>query len=178
MGMQFSPMYQPVSTKTIKADGDLNINPYDLLATDVKCDTVEATEFVGGVGNFSSMLVGVNTTGGLFSTTLSTTGMPLFNSDNTNTGTFTISASGFVSSSTLLKFVVTVKSFYNGSFSTTINIVGVGSKTVTLPSNGSTQTVEFELPAGTYTLTTSAWQRHTCTGSGDNITYYAGVNVE
>lgn len=55
MGMNFSPMYQPVSTKTIKADGDLNINPYDLLATDVKCDTVEATKFVGGVGNFSSL---------------------------------------------------------------------------------------------------------------------------
>ena len=55
MGMNFSPMYQPVSTKTIKADGDLNINPYDLLATDVKCDTVEATEFVGGVGNFTNI---------------------------------------------------------------------------------------------------------------------------
>lgn len=59
MGMNFSPMYQPVSTKTIKADGDLNINPYDLLATDVKCDTVEATEFVGGVGNFSNTLTSV-----------------------------------------------------------------------------------------------------------------------
>ena len=57
MGMNFSPMYQPVSTKTIKADGDLNVNPYDLLATDVKCDTVEADEFVGGVGNFSSMVM-------------------------------------------------------------------------------------------------------------------------
>ena len=56
MGMNFSPMYQPVSTKTIKADGDLNINPYDLLATDVKCDTVEASEFVGGVGNFNSLI--------------------------------------------------------------------------------------------------------------------------
>ena len=55
MGMNFSPMYQPVSTKTIKADGDLNINPYDLLATDVKCDTVEADEFVGGVGNFTKV---------------------------------------------------------------------------------------------------------------------------
>ena len=57
MGMNFSPMYQPVSTKTIKADGDLNINPYDLLATDVKCDTVEATEFVGGVGNFTTTVI-------------------------------------------------------------------------------------------------------------------------
>ena len=60
MGMNFSPMYQPVSTKTIKADGDLNVNPYDLLATDVKCDTVEADEFVGGVGNFSSLVVASN----------------------------------------------------------------------------------------------------------------------
>lgn len=56
MGMQFSPMYQPVSTKTIKADGDLNVNPYDLLATDGKFDTVEADEFVGGVGNFTKVI--------------------------------------------------------------------------------------------------------------------------
>lgn len=65
MGMNFSPMYQPTSTKTINVDGDLNLNPYDLLATDVKCDTVEATEFVGGVGNFESALVsgGVDVSG-------------------------------------------------------------------------------------------------------------------
>lgn len=66
MGMQFSPMYQPVSTKTIKADGDLNVNPYDLLATDVKCDTVEADEFVGGVGNFTSGLFSNGVQGLLF----------------------------------------------------------------------------------------------------------------
>ena len=56
MGMSFSPMYAPSSTTTIKADGDLNINPYDLLATDVKCDTAEASEFVGGVGNFTKVI--------------------------------------------------------------------------------------------------------------------------
>lgn len=55
MGMNFSPMYQPVTTSTIKADGDLNVSPYDLIAYDGKFDTVEADEFVGGVGNFSSI---------------------------------------------------------------------------------------------------------------------------
>lgn len=55
MGMQFSPMYQPVSTKTIKADGDLNVSPYDVIGYDGKFDTVEADEFVGGVGNFSTI---------------------------------------------------------------------------------------------------------------------------
>lgn len=57
MGMNFSPMYQPVSTKTIKADGDLDVNPYDVLAVDGKFDTLEADEFVGGVGNFTSGIV-------------------------------------------------------------------------------------------------------------------------
>lgn len=56
MGMSFSPMYQPVTSSTIKADGDMDISPYDLLCTDVHADTVEATEFVGGVGNFESGL--------------------------------------------------------------------------------------------------------------------------
>ena len=56
MGMSFNPMYQPVTTTTIKADGDMDISPYDLLCTDVYADTVEATEFVGGVGNFSSTI--------------------------------------------------------------------------------------------------------------------------
>ena len=178
MGMNFSPMYQPVSTKTIKADGDLNVSPYDVEAYDGRFDTVEADEFVGGVGNFSSMIVGLNTTGGLLSTTLSTTGMPLFNSDNTNTGSFTITASNFVAPSALLDFTVTVKSFYNGSFSTVISVADVGSQTLTLPSNGSTATATFKLPAGSYTLTSSAWQRHTCTGSGTSITYYAAIELE
>lgn len=57
MGMNFSPMYQPVSTKTIKADGDLDVSPYDVIAYDGNFDTVEADEFVGGVGNFSSTTV-------------------------------------------------------------------------------------------------------------------------
>lgn len=56
MGMSFNPMYQPVTTSTIKADGDLNVSPYDLIAYDGKFDTVEADEFVGGVGNFSSLI--------------------------------------------------------------------------------------------------------------------------
>lgn len=56
MGMQFSPMYQPVSTKTIKADGDLDVSPYDITAYDGHFDTVEADEFVGGVGNFDSSI--------------------------------------------------------------------------------------------------------------------------
>lgn len=55
MGMSFSPMYQPVTSSSLKADGDLDISPYDLLCTDAYADTVEATEFVGGVGNFTSI---------------------------------------------------------------------------------------------------------------------------
>lgn len=55
MGMNFSPMYQPVSTKTIKADGDLDVSPYDVIGYDGHFDTVEADEFVGGVGNFSKV---------------------------------------------------------------------------------------------------------------------------
>ena len=57
MGMQFNPMYQPVTTTTIKADGDLNVSPYDVEAYDGRFDTVEADEFVGGVGNFSSLVM-------------------------------------------------------------------------------------------------------------------------
>lgn len=55
--MSFSPMYQPVTTTTIKADGDMDISPYDLQCRDVLADTVEATEFVGGVGNFTSLVM-------------------------------------------------------------------------------------------------------------------------
>lgn len=57
MGMNFSPMYQPVSTKTIKADGDLNVSPYDVEAYDGRFDTVEADEFIGGVGNFEHVVI-------------------------------------------------------------------------------------------------------------------------
>ena len=86
MGMNFNPMYQPVSTKTIKADGDLNINPYDLLATDVKCDTVEASEFVGDVGNFSSLVLPTSTSG-TFSIGTVTMNTPSVSSGSGSTGT-------------------------------------------------------------------------------------------
>lgn len=56
MGMEFYPMYQPVTTVTIKADGNLNVNPYDVLATNVRCNTAVADEFVGPVGNFDHAL--------------------------------------------------------------------------------------------------------------------------
>lgn len=59
MGMNFSPMYQPVSTKTIKADGDLNVDPYDVIAVDGKFDTVEANEFIGSLqGNVNGTING------------------------------------------------------------------------------------------------------------------------
>lgn len=55
MGIQFSPMYEAASTSTIKANGDLNVSPYDVIGVDGKFDTVEADEFVGGVGNFTKI---------------------------------------------------------------------------------------------------------------------------
>lgn len=73
MGMNFSPMYQPVSTKTIKADGDLNVSPYDVIGYDGKFDTVEADEFVGGVGNFTS-LTQVETSKFMYNGVLNTSG--------------------------------------------------------------------------------------------------------
>ena len=88
MGMNFSPMYQPVSTKTIKADGDLNINPYDLLATDVKCDTVEASEFVGGVGNFSSNISTVFKYTGFLTTDINSPS-PIASIPSISSGSFT-----------------------------------------------------------------------------------------
>lgn len=57
MGMNFSPMYQPITSSNMTVDGDLNLSPYDVIAYDGKFDTVEAGEFVGGVGNFSSLEV-------------------------------------------------------------------------------------------------------------------------
>ena len=56
MGMEFYPMYQPVTTVTIKADGNLNVNPYDVLAANVRCHTAVADEFVAPVGNFDHAL--------------------------------------------------------------------------------------------------------------------------
>lgn len=55
MGMNFSPMYQPITSSNLTVDGDLNLGKYDIMAVDGKFDTTEADEFVGGVGNFSSL---------------------------------------------------------------------------------------------------------------------------
>lgn len=55
MGMSFSPMYQPITSSNLTVDGDLNLGKYDIIAVDGKFDTTEADEFVGGVGNFSSL---------------------------------------------------------------------------------------------------------------------------
>lgn len=62
MGMSFSPMYQPITSSNLTVDGDLNLGQYDIIAVDGKFDTAEADEFVGGVGNFSSLV----TTSSLF----------------------------------------------------------------------------------------------------------------
>jgi hypothetical protein len=48
-------MYQPITSSNLTVDGDLNLGQYDILAVDGKFDTAEADEFVGGVGNFSSL---------------------------------------------------------------------------------------------------------------------------
>lgn len=56
MGMSFSPMYQPITSSNLTVDGDLNLGQYDIIAVDGKFDTTEADEFVGGVGNFSSLV--------------------------------------------------------------------------------------------------------------------------
>lgn len=57
MGMSFSPMYQPITSSNLTVDGDLNLGQYDITAVDGYFDTAEADEFVGGVGNFSSIVV-------------------------------------------------------------------------------------------------------------------------
>lgn len=56
MGFTVVPLAQKARTATLIADSDLNLGIYDLIATDVKGDTAEFTEFVGGVGNFSNVL--------------------------------------------------------------------------------------------------------------------------
>lgn len=56
MGFNVTPLAQKARTKTLIADSDLNLGIYDLIATDVKGDTAEFDEFVGGVGNFSNVL--------------------------------------------------------------------------------------------------------------------------
>ena len=56
MGFTVTPLAQKARTKTLIADSDLNLGNYDLIATDVRGDTAEFGEFVGGVGNFSNVL--------------------------------------------------------------------------------------------------------------------------
>ena len=56
MGFTVTPLAQKARTKTLIADSDLNLGNYDLIATDVRGDTAEFSEFVGGVGNFSNVL--------------------------------------------------------------------------------------------------------------------------
>ena len=56
MGMSYTGFGAPVTTKNLQANADLNLGNYDLIATDVKGDTAEFDEFVGGVGNFSNVL--------------------------------------------------------------------------------------------------------------------------
>ena len=123
MGMNFSPMYQPVSTKTIKADGDLNVNPYDLLATDVKCDTVEASEFVGGVGNFSSMVMPTLSYNGFYTLSIKQPG-------NVN-GNFNPISRTIFSSPFALSGVVSVKSSRSDSRMGIISADGYSEITLT-----------------------------------------------
>ena len=56
MGMSYTGFGAPVTTKNLKANADLDLGNYDLTATDVKGDTAEFDEFVGGVGNFTNVL--------------------------------------------------------------------------------------------------------------------------
>lgn len=57
MGFNVTALAQKARTKTLIVDSDLNMEQYDVIATDVKGDTAEFSEFVGGVGNFESGLV-------------------------------------------------------------------------------------------------------------------------
>lgn len=56
MGFTVTPLAQKARTATLIPDSDLNLGNYDLIATDVKGDTAEFGEFIGGVGNFSNVL--------------------------------------------------------------------------------------------------------------------------
>lgn len=57
MGFSITALAQKARTQTLIVDSDLNMGQYDITATDVKGDTAEFDEFVGGVGNFSSGIV-------------------------------------------------------------------------------------------------------------------------
>lgn len=56
MGMSYTGFGAPVTVKNLKVNADLDLGNYDLTATDVKGDTAEFDEFVGGVGNFTNVL--------------------------------------------------------------------------------------------------------------------------
>ena len=55
MGFNVTALAQKARTKTIIVDSDLDMGQYDVIATDVKGDTAEFSEFVGGVGNFEKL---------------------------------------------------------------------------------------------------------------------------
>ena len=55
MGFNVTALAQKARTKTIIVDSDLDMGQYDVIATDVKGDTAEFSEFVGGVGNFADI---------------------------------------------------------------------------------------------------------------------------
>ena len=56
MGFNVTALAQKARTKTIIVDSDLDMGQYDVIATDVKGDTAEFSEFVGGVGNFAGVI--------------------------------------------------------------------------------------------------------------------------
>ena len=56
MGFNVTALAQKARTQTLIVDSDLDMGQYDVIATDVKGDTAEFSEFVGGVGNFTSGL--------------------------------------------------------------------------------------------------------------------------
>ena len=56
MGFNVTALAQKARTQTLIVDSDLDMGQYDIIATDVKGDTAEFSEFVGGVGNFTSGL--------------------------------------------------------------------------------------------------------------------------
>lgn len=56
MGFNVTALAQKARTQTLIVDSDLDMGQYDVIATDVKGDTAEFDEFVGGVGNFTNGL--------------------------------------------------------------------------------------------------------------------------
>ena len=55
MGFNVTALAQKARTQTLIVDSDLDMGQYDVIATDVKGDTAEFSEFVGGVGNFEKL---------------------------------------------------------------------------------------------------------------------------